>query len=205
MSKSSDHVKKWRKTVKEISIKSMGGQCQICGYNKCYAALELHHLDPSQKELTFSFLLSSCRNWNLIYNELKKCILLCANCHQEVHSAISTIPKLFNSFDENLANSLRSVRSHNAQKALSSDYVNKVIEKFKNKNISNKNRLKIANNKKKNIELQKQAILNSTIEFNKRGWVKLVAAILSIKHQKVNKWMKLNMLDFYVNNCYKRK
>ena len=51
MSKKSDAVKKWRNESKKRMIKSMGGKCSICEYNKCHAALEFHHIDPNVKEI----------------------------------------------------------------------------------------------------------------------------------------------------------
>lgn len=57
--------------------------CQICGYDKCETALELHHRDPTKKEFT----ISSSRNNESpeLINELKKCALVCSNCHREIH------------------------------------------------------------------------------------------------------------------------
>ena len=43
----SKDISNWRKRTKQKIIDAMGGCCQICGYNKCNAALELHHIDPS--------------------------------------------------------------------------------------------------------------------------------------------------------------
>lgn len=57
--------------------------CKICGYSKCRQALECHHIDPSIKEYEISNL-NSC-NKDIILQELKKCILVCANCHREIH------------------------------------------------------------------------------------------------------------------------
>lgn len=61
---------------------SRGGQYERCGYNKCLKALEFHHLDPAEKDFTISndhFKLEEA------IKESKKCILLCANCHRELH------------------------------------------------------------------------------------------------------------------------
>lgn len=68
-----------------------GGQCIRCGYNKCLKALEFHHLDPSQKDFTISndhFKLQEA------VEESKKCILLCSNCHKELHDNMWTIDEL---------------------------------------------------------------------------------------------------------------
>lgn len=70
----------------ELISSLVGDCCSVCGYNKCDSALELHHLDPKQKE----FSLSKSRSYSIekIKKEISKCILLCANCHREVHSGL---------------------------------------------------------------------------------------------------------------------
>jgi len=85
-------VAKRRKKLKEMAIEYKGGKCIICGYKKCVRALNMHHEDPSQKE----FGLSSrglTRSWEKVRRELDKCVLLCSNCHHEVHDGISQLPK----------------------------------------------------------------------------------------------------------------
>jgi len=100
MSKSSEGVKKWRKTTKARIVESMGGECQICGYKKLNQALELHHLNPEEKELSFGKITASPISWERIVIELRKCVLLCSNCHKEVHAEVSIIPESYNSFNE---------------------------------------------------------------------------------------------------------
>ena len=102
MSKRSESVKKWRKNTKTKLVTALGGKCQICGYDKCYDALEFHHLDPSSKEYTLSSIIVNPGLWEKIKNEASKCILLCSNCHKEVHSGVSEIPSSFQEFDQNL-------------------------------------------------------------------------------------------------------
>ena len=67
---------------KNLNLKING--CAICGYNKCDAALEFHHVNPENKKFSLG-----ARNTeylsNRVIEELNKCILLCANCHREVH------------------------------------------------------------------------------------------------------------------------
>jgi hypothetical protein len=53
--------------------------------------LDLHHLDPSSKEFNLSG--NSTRKWASIVQELRKCVLLCRNCHQEVHSGMVDPPR----------------------------------------------------------------------------------------------------------------
>lgn len=71
--------------LKVKAIEYKGGACQKCGYNKYIGALEFHHLDPAQKDFGISEK-GHTRSWEKIKNELDKCILVCANCHREIHS-----------------------------------------------------------------------------------------------------------------------
>ena len=66
-------------------IKLKGGKCEKCGYNKNLGALEFHHLDPSIKEFNLDERHLSNTTIEKILNELDKCILVCSNCHKEIH------------------------------------------------------------------------------------------------------------------------
>ena len=68
-------------------IELKGGKCSICGYNKCIEALDFHHIDPEEKEMNMSR--GKSKAWNIVLKELDKCILLCSNCHRELHSLSS--------------------------------------------------------------------------------------------------------------------
>lgn len=59
----------------------------MCGYSRCQAALEFHHLDPSEKDFGLSTNKTTKSLVKLI-DELRKCILVCANCHREIHSGM---------------------------------------------------------------------------------------------------------------------
>ena len=73
-----------RKKVKKLAIEYKGSFCERCGYNKCDGALEFHHLDPNEKDFSISSS-GNTRAWELIKKELDKCIMVCANCHREIH------------------------------------------------------------------------------------------------------------------------
>jgi hypothetical protein len=66
----------------------LGGKCCICGYSKCLNALHFHHKDMKQKSFHISDAIWGKHNLKeqQIKAEIKKCILLCANCHAELHS-----------------------------------------------------------------------------------------------------------------------
>lgn len=78
-------VEKTRENKRQ-AVEYLGGCCERCGYSKCIRALEFHHKDPTQKE----FLISKYTGAGIekIKPELDKCMLLCANCHREVHAEL---------------------------------------------------------------------------------------------------------------------
>lgn len=85
-------VAKRRRKVKLMAIEYKGGQCCICGYNRHPSALELHHLDPSQKGFGIGDK-GYTRSWEKIKAELDKCVLVCANCHREISAGITQLPE----------------------------------------------------------------------------------------------------------------
>jgi len=82
---SSEAVQKRRYIIKEQAVEYKGGKCEICGYDKCIDALEFHHLNPTQKDFGISNK-GYTRSWDNVKKELDKCILVCSNCHKEIHA-----------------------------------------------------------------------------------------------------------------------
>lgn len=80
-------VAKRRKKVREMAVAYKGGSCNRCGYNKCLEALEFHHLEPAHKDFAISQRGHS-RSWERVRKELDKCVMLCANCHREIHASM---------------------------------------------------------------------------------------------------------------------
>lgn len=77
------HTKKIRHSRKRELVELHGGKCSNCGYDKNYAALQFHHLRNKSFGLSTTNLAN--KTWIKILKEADKCILLCANCHIEVH------------------------------------------------------------------------------------------------------------------------
>jgi len=67
-------------------IRMKGMQCEDCGYNRNFAALEFHHTDPATKNFQLDLRSLSNRKWLSILAEMEKCVLLCSNCHTERHN-----------------------------------------------------------------------------------------------------------------------
>jgi transposase len=67
-----------------------GNKCEICGYDKSPKCLDFHHIDPTKKKFQISQ--SYLRPMPVIEEEVAKCILVCKNCHAEIHHGITEIP-----------------------------------------------------------------------------------------------------------------
>lgn len=89
----------------------------MCGYNKFWAPLQFHHIEPLSKDFTFKindFFSFSDK----IAQELDKCILLCATCHIETHEHMKV--------DKNYQNILQPYRQN-----LKEIWIN-LLNKYKN-------------------------------------------------------------------------
>jgi hypothetical protein len=75
-----------KRCLKEQAVKYKGGCCSKCGYNTCLRSLDFHHLDDKIKEFSISSYVGM--NFEDIKTELDKCILVCRNCHGEIHDEI---------------------------------------------------------------------------------------------------------------------
>ena len=81
-------VSERRRKTKDMAIEYKGGKCEKCGYNKCNGALEFHHLNPEEKDFSISTS-GTTKSFERIKKEIDKCILVCANCHREIHYLIT--------------------------------------------------------------------------------------------------------------------
>ena len=86
-------VESWRKRKKKALVEYKGGKCQCCGYSRCIEALEFHHLDPNIKSFTIS---GKSKSFNSLKSEVDKCILVCSNCHKEIHAGLINIDTIIN-------------------------------------------------------------------------------------------------------------
>ena len=83
-------VQRRREKIKELAVQYKGGKCCICGYSTCIGALEFHHIDPSKKDFGIGAK-GYTRSFSKIKEELNKCVLVCANCHREIHANIQKL------------------------------------------------------------------------------------------------------------------
>jgi len=82
----------------DLLRKQRGGKCERCGYDTYLGALDFHHINPSEKDFTVGnrdFRLKDC------VEESKKCVLLCANCHREIHAGLWDLKEILNKENSN--------------------------------------------------------------------------------------------------------
>lgn len=80
-----------KNNIKIKSVEYKGGKCLSCGYNRCINALSFHHVNKAEKKFTIGG--NYNRSWKSIQIELDKCILLCTNCHIELHAKEKIMPE----------------------------------------------------------------------------------------------------------------
>lgn len=90
--KNYQRVKNYRQKMKLRLVEYKGGKCSLCGYNKCVKALEFHHIDPHKKDFQISRY--SNLKWETVVREVDKCILVCSNCHREIHDGLRNVSPL---------------------------------------------------------------------------------------------------------------
>ncbi len=83
----------YRNRNREFFWSLVNSQCSKCGYKKCESALQMHHINSTQKEN----IKDSLARWLSLsrYNLLKKLIatdfiILCSNCHIELHTIFNS-------------------------------------------------------------------------------------------------------------------
>lgn len=109
-----------RQKRKQELVYIMGGKCVLCGYNRCVAALEFHHIDKSTKTRELST--GANHSWESDVEEVKKCALVCSNCHKEIEAFGLTVETTFDEEKYKEVTALKEKRS-----IFASDAVKKLI------------------------------------------------------------------------------
>lgn len=81
-----------RITYKKRLITAFGSKCCVCGYDDTnyIEVFDFHHIDPSQKEFSIS---KKIRAWDDLVAEVRKCIMVCSNCHRKLHYGLPIPPQ----------------------------------------------------------------------------------------------------------------
>lgn len=76
--------------VDQIVHELFGGwECQVCGYDRCRRSFDFHHRGTEAKD--FNIASRYTPSYDVLKQEISKCVLLCANCHREVHGGFITL------------------------------------------------------------------------------------------------------------------
>ena len=84
-------IEKFSKLNKYLN--SLKHECIICGYNKSKRALAFHHVDTKKKRFNLSSDGLQWRTKEEVNEELKNCVVLCFNCHMELHDGLISLNK----------------------------------------------------------------------------------------------------------------
>jgi predicted transcriptional regulator len=87
-----ERVAKRRRKLKELLVRDAGGRCCLCGYDRYVGALEFHHVNPSEKQLSISNY-GTTASLERLREEATKCVLVCSNCHAEVEAGVTRLDR----------------------------------------------------------------------------------------------------------------
>jgi hypothetical protein len=83
--KAAERRRMWEAYLQELGLL----ECSKCGYDKCSAAIDFHHVRGKKKDKGIGHLKGTLvcneKNKERMNKELSKCIPLCATCHRETH------------------------------------------------------------------------------------------------------------------------
>ena len=82
-------------------VDEAGGCCAVCGYGRCIINLHFQHVDPAQK--SFALSMKTTKSLARYRQELRKCVLVCANCHGEIETGMVPSPPAGTTFADTTA------------------------------------------------------------------------------------------------------
>lgn len=97
------NVQNWRKRIKIRMIQAFHNKCCICEKTFIPEIYEFHHINASEKTKGLSYGVAYSWSWKRIVQELRKCIMVCANCHRLIEYGNKEIPKKSQRFDESFS------------------------------------------------------------------------------------------------------
>lgn len=198
-----------RRKNKEELVKYKGGKCEICGYDKCIDALEFHHLNPDEKEFGISN--GNIKSLNKLKKEVDKCILVCSNCHHEIHYK-EKIEKLNERLEKEEYNSKNYkqicelnnfIPFDNSKKEFNIEVIKEQLKKFKQKEIAVMNNCSLATLKR----FLKENKLTNDREKHKLKYItkeKFIKIFKEKKYKKTEVAKALGVKTLALNEfCYK--
>lgn len=77
----------WKSKILSDAKLSLGGKCCVCDYDRHFSALDFHHVLSDDKIGCPSEVIKNLGK-KAFLEEVEKCILVCSNCHREIHDGI---------------------------------------------------------------------------------------------------------------------
>lgn len=204
-----------RNKIKLVEYK--GGKCERCGYDKCIDALEFHHLNPNEKD--FGVSCGDTRSLEKLKVEADKCIMVCANCHREIHAEErerkilerdeKKIENEITFFNNSAKNKRLQSRKLIKEKLILSEIANDIDKKMPKKDIAKKYNVSVkvikTFLKKHGIEYNEAVGKNITTnikvddfirQFKKYGAFTKVAECYGVSDNAIRKWCERNGLPW---------
>lgn len=166
-------------------IKS-GQKCVVCGYSKYAGALDFHHLDPSSKDVNVSELLAKSNTSFIpkLVDELKKCVVVCRNCHAEIHGNVTSIPQGTKTYDP------------------PADLTYSVTDRLQEIKSRQRTKNQLATHQRRVKEESKKELIKAISSVTDRswGWKIRTAKQLGISHTQVSRLLKVARLLNAIEN-----
>ena len=84
----------WRSNRKQYLVDLFGGRCQCCDCEKPIQVYDFHHLHPELKRFGINNAIKNGVSLDKILEELRNCIMVCANCHREIEAGLIDISNI---------------------------------------------------------------------------------------------------------------
>ena len=79
-----------RQKIKQEFVNSFGNRCCLCKQSYPIVLYDFHHVTPKNKKFSIG------RGWlqesKALLTEIKKCVMVCSNCHRLIESGLADVP-----------------------------------------------------------------------------------------------------------------
>ena len=79
-----------RQKIKQEFANAFGNKCCICKKQYPLVCYDFHHIEPDDKKISIS---QAWQYPELLLEEIQKCVMVCSNCHREIHFGLKDVPK----------------------------------------------------------------------------------------------------------------
>jgi hypothetical protein len=91
-------VTRRKQKIKRLLVEEAGGCCAVCGYDRTVVNLHFHHVNPAEK--SFGLSMHTTKSLATYLEELRKCVLVCANCHGEIEAGLLVSPPAGSAYED---------------------------------------------------------------------------------------------------------